>query len=580
VPSSPKRPAVRLAAWIAGIGALVTVGFLGAYGNLHRTVEGELRDTIAGRVDDVRRDLVLTHELYLDQVRSSMRVLKAAALAHGPPAAGPLAAVAGRAVPDLRFGDTPVAGHFELVDQDVALLGGTATLFTRAGDDFVRIATNVKRPDGSRAVGTLLDPRGPAIATVRQGRPFYGVVDILGRSYITGYEPIRSADGATIGLYYVGYPVAALDRIGESLADARLLDHGFFALLDQDRKLLFNTRGADPATIRAAILRAAAGATAWTDGPWDWRAEQFPEWRFTLLASTYRPDVAEQTWHRVIPVFAYLAPFILAAFVLVLVFVRRLSHTLGELGVAREAAEEASRTKSAFLANMSHELRTPMNAIIGYSEMLMEEAGDLGHSSSIPDLKKIHGAAKHLLGLINDVLDISKIEAGRTTLYLEDIGVPALVAEVAATIQPLVAKNENRLLIECAPDFGTIHADVTKIRQTLFNLLSNAAKFTQKGAISLTVAREVRAGRDWVSFRVADTGIGMTPAQLGNLFQAFVQADASTTRKYGGTGLGLVISRAFCQAMGGDITVTSEAGQGTVFTATLPARVADAAVRA
>ncbi|HWA87902.1 MAG TPA: response regulator [Opitutus sp.] len=244
-----------------------------------------------------------------------------------------------------------------------------------------------------------------------------------------------------------------------------------------------------------------------------------------------------------------------------------------ELRTAREAAEEASRTKSAFLANMSHELRTPMNAIIGYSEMLTEEAEDLGQDSFVPDLKKIHAAGKHLLGLINDVLDLSKIEAGKMTLYLEDFSVPAMVTEVAATIHPLIEKNGNQLLVECPPDLPAMRADVTKVRQMLFNLLSNAAKFTEHGRITLTVSRTNLEDGEALAFRVADTGIGMTPEQLNKLFQAFVQADASTTRKYGGTGLGLAISRKFCVMMGGDIRVASEPGQGTTFTATVPLRV-------
>jgi signal transduction histidine kinase/CheY-like chemotaxis protein len=252
---------------------------------------------------------------------------------------------------------------------------------------------------------------------------------------------------------------------------------------------------------------------------------------------------------------------------------RTVAERTADLVAAREAAEEASRTKSTFLANMSHELRTPMNAIIGYSEMLIEEAEDLGQPGFVPDLRKINGAGKHLLGLINDILDISKIEAGKMTLYLEEFAVSAMVAEVGATIRPLVEKNGNQLAIECPADLGPMRADVTKVRQTLFNLLSNAAKFTHDGRISLMVAPAERGGARCLAFSVADTGIGMTPEQMGKLFQAFVQADASTTRKYGGTGLGLAISRRFCVLMGGDITVASEPGRGTVFTAVIPVRV-------
>ncbi len=241
--------------------------------------------------------------------------------------------------------------------------------------------------------------------------------------------------------------------------------------------------------------------------------------------------------------------------------------------VEKLQAEARNRAKSQFLANMSHELRTPLNAIIGYSEMLEEDAALGGHEAIVPDLKKIQGAGRHLLSLINGILDLSKIEAGRMDLYVEAYDVRALIDDVVATVAPLVANNGNTLTLDCAADLGTARADVTKLRQTLFNLIGNAAKFTERGTITVRAARRSEGEMEWLVFDVIDTGIGMTAEQLERLFEPFVQADASTTRKYGGTGLGLAISRRFCEMMGGTVTVESAPGAGSTFTVWLPVNV-------
>jgi PAS domain S-box-containing protein len=243
-----------------------------------------------------------------------------------------------------------------------------------------------------------------------------------------------------------------------------------------------------------------------------------------------------------------------------------------ELDKALEAAEIANRAKSQFLANMSHELRTPLNAIILYAELLRNESTDRGLEEFLPDLKKIHGAAKHLLALINDVLDLSKIESGKLDLALETFDVPAMIRDVVTTIDPLARKNANRLQVHCPEDVGRMHADLTKVRQSLFNLLSNACKFTEGGTVRLEVAFEPGEG-GWFTYRVADTGIGMTPDHLGKLFKPFSQVDPTATRRFGGTGLGLAITRHFCEAMGGDITVESAPGVGSTFIIRLPAVV-------
>jgi signal transduction histidine kinase/DNA-binding response OmpR family regulator len=249
-----------------------------------------------------------------------------------------------------------------------------------------------------------------------------------------------------------------------------------------------------------------------------------------------------------------------------------------QLAAARDAADEANRTKSSFLANMSHELRTPLNAIIGLTDMLVSNAARFGTDKALEPLRRVHRAGTHLLGLINQVLDLSKIEAGKLELNLESVSIPPLVEEVIGTARPLAEQNKNRLSVECPSDLPPMEADAMRVRQILLNLLSNACKFTKDGSIILRAVRVVHQGQDCIAFAVTDSGIGMTPEQLGRLFEKFSQGDATTARQYGGTGLGLAITRRLCQMMGGDVSVTSEVGKGSTFMVRLP--VAAAAVSA
>jgi signal transduction histidine kinase len=244
-----------------------------------------------------------------------------------------------------------------------------------------------------------------------------------------------------------------------------------------------------------------------------------------------------------------------------------------ELRQAKEAAESANRAKSSFLANMSHKIRTPLNAVIGYSELLQEEAEFNGYAEVIPDLQKIHAAGKHLLALISDILDLSKIEAGKMVIVPELFNVHELVQELTSTVAPLIEQNGNKFEVDLSPHIGFVESDKMRIRQILFNLLSNAGKFTQNGYVRPSAEKHIAdSGEEWISFSVRDGGIGIAPEHMQNLFDDFSQADVSTTRKYGGTGLGLTICRRFCNMLGSRIAAQSERGVGSTFTVGFPVR--------
>jgi signal transduction histidine kinase len=238
---------------------------------------------------------------------------------------------------------------------------------------------------------------------------------------------------------------------------------------------------------------------------------------------------------------------------------------------AKQAAEESNRAKSAFLANMSHELRTPLNAIIGYSEMLMEDAEAGGQEYLSGDLKKIHHAGRHLLALINDVLDLSKIEAGKMQLHMETFPIADVLRDAETTAEPLARRNNNRLVVSTDDPDGLVHADPVRLKQCLLNLLSNACKFTENGTVTLSVTHAEVDGVRWLRCAVGDSGIGISPEDVKKLFQSFSQVDNSSTRRFQGTGLGLAISDRLCRLMGGHITVESELGRGSTFSIHLPA---------
>ncbi|HEX5003681.1 MAG TPA: response regulator [Gemmatimonadales bacterium] len=543
------------------IGALALVGWFAI-----RSSDAELvRLQLSQASTRLTTNLGIAQRIFDERFPGEWRLAPGTPLAFRADSAAPAESLATQ----LYKGGTPVYGNPEITAALVELSRLTGTKLSiaqRAGNDrALRLATS---DTATRTAGplTVMPSRDPATGlpvaaglALAQGSAVDGRATI-GEDDWTLYWPIRTRAGdAILGVFYAATPyapfaqaaVSASRQVAEGLLPVVLL-----VALGSSLLLFLLTRGMlrPLRAIHAAVARLGEG-----EWPQEVKVRSRDEvgalaGAFNRMAADLRQTVAtiEDKVHQ---------------------RTSELEASNAALGQAREAADVANKAKSRFLANMSHELRTPLNAIIGYSEILEEEAADRKLDDLIPDLQKVHGAGRHLLQLINDILDLSKVEAGRMDLYLETFAVRAMLDDVVSTIQPLIAQKGNRLIVDCADDVGSIHADMTKLRQSLFNLLSNASKFTEAGTLTLRVRSEESQGGRWVQFAVQDSGIGMTPEQLARLFQPFTQADASTTRKYGGTGLGLTITKRFAELMGGTVTVESVAGQGSTFTIVLPAEV-------
>ena len=476
----------------------------------------------------------------------------------------------------------------------IAEADGSIVWFNRRWYDYTGAKPSEMTGDGWRAVHhpDHLDRVAKRFsACIAAGESWQDTFPLRGRDgryrwFLSLAEPVRRPDGTVERWYGTNTDVTETREAQDAL---RMSEERFRALVDASAAVIWNTNAEGELTPPQPRWGAYTGQSEEAYQGWGWvdavhpddRARAAEVWAECVegvrpYEVEYRLRRHDGEWRdtevRGVPVLAEDGTIREWVGLNIDITVRKEAEAEAER--ARAAAEAANLAKSQFLANMSHELRTPLSAVIGYSEMLGEELEDLGQAELLPDLRKIEASARHLLGLINDVLDISKIEAGRMTLAAETFDVATLVDDVSAATQSLIAKKRNRFRLDLGPDLGAMHQDQLKLRQSLINLIGNAAKFSEDGDIALTVRRSTEEGADWLTFAVSDTGIGLTDEQMGRLFQRFSQADESTTRQFGGTGLGLAITRAFCERMGGEIGVESTYGAGATFTIRLPAELA------
>ena len=486
-------------------------------------------------------------------------------------------------LPVLSFGSVKASLLTETLNQATEMWETSATIFVRDGDQMVRIATTIQDKEGASAVGTVLDPDGFVLPKLLEGEEFKGIARILGIPYYTRYAPIFNKDGDVVGAWYVGYQIASVAKaMRNSINNADLRANTHLLIIDADDQIGYSSEGTPPKLLqdvkkigqsienhqRSSIYSSVISGIKYEFIP-------FKPWGYQIVTASSLGRDNGLAIRMSLGIFAIQFLVAIAVVLLTWIFSQRLAKALAEGNKARLQSEEANKAKSAFLANMSHELRTPMNAIIGYSEILIEECEEMEPDEIEQDLEKILSSAKHLLGLINDVLDLSKVEAGKMSIYLEPVHLRGFMNDVIVTMKPLADKNNNKLVVDMdGLNDDYITTDVTRLKQIILNLSSNACKFTHEGVVSISLKlNQVSEAKHLLVVAIRDSGIGMTDQQMNRLFEDFSQADVSTTREYGGTGLGLSLSRRFCRMMGGDITVESVKDQGSIFTVSLPVDV-------
>ena len=486
-------------------------------------------------------------------------------------------------LPVLSFGSVKASLLTETLNQATEMWETSATIFVRDGDQMVRIATTIQVKEGASAVGTVLDPDGFVLPKLLEGEEFKGIARILGIPYYTRYAPIFNKDGDVVGAWYVGYQIASVAKaMRNSINNADLRANTHLLIIDADDQIGYSSEGTPPKLLqdvkkigqsienhqRSSMYSSVISGIKYEFIP-------FKPWGYQIVTASSLGRDNGLAIRMSLGIFAIQFLVAIAVVLLTWIFSQRLAKALAEGNKARLQSEEANKAKSAFLANMSHELRTPMNAIIGYSEILIEECEEMEPDEIEQDLEKILSSAKHLLGLINDVLDLSKVEAGKMSIYLEPVHLRGFMNDVIVTMKPLADKNNNKLVVDMdGLNDDYIATDVTRLKQIILNLSSNACKFTHEGVISISLKlNQVSEAKHLLVVAIRDSGIGMTDQQMSRLFEDFSQADVSTTREYGGTGLGLSLSRRFCRMMGGDITVESVKDQGSIFTVSLPVDV-------